>query len=161
MKNYPRLDSTDWKLLRALQEDGRLRFSALARQVGLTAPAVAERVRRLEDAGVIRGYHADVDPTRLGYPITAVIRLALPSGARCAGFLAALEEVAEVVEAHRVTGTESGVLRAVVGSSEHLEDLIDRLTALGNPTTGIATSSFRRVPAIAEPASAVFEGRNE
>ena len=148
METKIRVDLTDWKLLKALQENGRSRFSELALLVGLTPPAVAERVRRLEAAGVIRGYHADVDPALLGYPLTAIIRLSVPTGSGCSSLLGSLEGVPEVLEAYRVTGAESGVLRAVVASADHLENLLDRLTEIGKPTTGIATSSFKRVPAI-------------
>jgi len=149
-------DAIDWKLLTALQENGRVSFSQLALDVGLSAPAVAERVRRLQAAGVIRGYRAEVDLTRLGYTMTAIIRLAVPSGKSCTTLLASLEKIPEVMEAYRITGTESAMIRAAVSSSEHLEDLIDRLTVLGNPTTAIATSSFKRVPAIRGPGTLTF-----
>jgi len=150
-----RCDAIDWKLLTALQEKGRVSFSDLARQVGLTAPAVAERVRRLQAAGVIRGYRAELDITRLGYTMTAIIRLAVPSGRRCTTLLASLEKIPEVLEAYRITGTESAMILAAVSSSGHLEDLINRLTVLGNPTTAIATSSFKRVPVIRGPGGAM------
>ena len=143
-----RLDATDWKILISLQCDGRLSFSELSRQVGLTPPAVSERVRRLEAEGVIRGYRAEIDPARLGYVITAIIRISVPTGAQCTTLLASLAEYPEVMEAFRVTGTESAVVKAAVSSSEHLENLIDRITVLGKPTTSIATSSYTRVPAI-------------
>ena len=142
------LDATDWQILIALQRDGRVSFSELARQVGLTPPAVSERVRKMEADSVIRGYHADVDPERLGYEITAIIRISVPTGAQCTTLLESLSEYPEVLEAHRVTGTESAVVKAVVGSSDHLQHLIDRMTALGKPTTSIATSYFIRVPKI-------------
>src|SRR6266542_4039733 len=69
------LDHTGWRILCLLQNDGRLSFSEIGRQVGLTAPAVAERVRKLEDAGIITGYHAQVNPAKVGYPILAIIRI--------------------------------------------------------------------------------------
>ena len=142
------LDETDWLILLALQQDGRISFSELARQVGLTPPAVSERVRRLEADGIIHGFHADVDPARLGYGITAIIRIAVPTGAQCTTLLESLSDYPEVLEAYRVTGTESAVVKAIVGSSDHLQNLIDRLSVLGKPTTSIATSSFKRIPKI-------------
>lgn len=155
MKTKSGLDSTDWKLLMRLQEDARLSYSELARQVSLTPPAVSERVRRLEAAGVIRGYRADLDLARLGYPITAIIWLAVPSGHGCTTLLESLQAIPEVLEAYRTTGTDSAVIRAAVSSSEHLEDLINRLAPLGKPTTAVATSSFQRVPAIGPPVDSV------
>ena len=143
-----RLDPIDWRLLEALQRAGRLTFTELGRQVGLTAPAVAERIRNLEAAGVIDGYRADVNAQLLGYGITAIIRLAVPTGGQCPTLLSSLAKHPEVLEAFRVTGEDSAVIKAVVSSSDHLEDLIDRLTTLGKPTTSIATSAFKRVPAI-------------
>ena len=143
-----RLDPVDWSLLEALQRTGRLTYAQLGRQVGLTAPAVAERVRNLETEGVIEGYRADVNAGLLNYGITAIIRLAVPTGTQCTTLLSSLSKHREVLEAFRVTGEDSAVIKAVVSSSDHLQDLIDRLTALGKPTTSIATSAFKRVPAI-------------
>lgn len=145
------LDGTDWELLRALQKDARAAYSDLAKHVGLTPPAVSERVRRLEDAGIIRGYGADLDLQGLGYPMTAIVRLAVPSGRQCTTLLESLAEIPEVLEAFRVTGTDSAIIRAVVSSSEHLEDFINRLAPLGKPTTSIVTSSFKRNPSVSGP----------
>ena len=69
------LDETGWHILQALQENARLSFSELGQRVGLSSPAVAERVRRMEDAGIIKGYHAEIDTAKVGYPITAIIRI--------------------------------------------------------------------------------------
>ena len=153
LKNKVTLDAIDWKLLVVLQENARISYSDLARSVGLSAPAVSDRVRRLEVAGIIRGYRAELDTAKLGYPITAVIRLAVPSGKHCTTLLARLAEIPEVLEAWRITGAESAMILAAVSSSVHLEDLINRLALLGNSTTAIATSRFQRVPAIREPGS--------
>src|SRR6185295_10081083 len=133
-----RLDPIDWRLLEALQRAGRLTFTELGRQVGLTAPAVAERVRNLEAQGVIDGYRADVNLEMLGHGITVIIRLAVSAGTQCPTILSSLAKHAEVLEAFRVTGEDSAVIKAVVSSSDHLEDLINRLTAFGKPTTSIA-----------------------
>ena len=143
-----RFDATDLKLLVALQQDGRLSYSELARRVGLSPPAVSERVRGLEESGVIRSYRADVDPAALGFPITVLIRIAVNSGDKCRSLLLSLEAFPEVLEAFRVTGEDSAVVKAVVATTDHLEDFINRLGRLGKPTTSIATSSFERGPTI-------------
>ena len=134
------LDHTGWAILRLLQEDARLSFSELGRQVGLSAPAVAERVRKLEDAGVITGYHADIDPTKVGYPILAIIRIGSNNAlfSRCAE---AVKDMPEVLEGHRVTGNDSFYLKVVVRSITHLESLIDKLQPYGETTTTLVLSS--------------------
>src|SRR5262245_61500467 len=151
MKNKVRLDDKDWQLLELLQENARTSFIQLARRVSLSAPAATERVRRVEEAGVIRGYRADVDTEKLGFPITAIIRIEVPSGSGCATLLKSLEKVPEVLGAFRVTGTASAIVEAFAASPTHLEDLLNRLGPLGKTSTAIATSRFRRVPAISRP----------
>ncbi len=121
------LDSTDWGLLEALQGDGRLTFAELGRRVNLGPPAVAERVRRLEDAGIVRGYHAELNLAALGLPMQAMVRITTSNSAECTNYAARLEDVAEVLEARRATGTDSYILGVGVRSKEHLEDLLNRL----------------------------------
>jgi Lrp/AsnC family leucine-responsive transcriptional regulator len=118
--SLPSLDSTDWGLIEALQEDARLTFAELGRRVNLSPPAVAERVRRLEDAGVLRGYHADID-------LAALIRISTNNVAECATHGHRLVDVPEVLEAQRVTGSDSYIARVAVRSMEHLEDLLNRI----------------------------------
>jgi Lrp/AsnC family leucine-responsive transcriptional regulator len=134
------LDDTGWHILRLLQEDARLSFSEIGRQVGLSAPAVAERVHKLEDAGIITGYHAQVDPARVGYPILAIIRIGSTGASfnRCAE---AVKEKPEVLECHRITGSDSFYMKAMVRSIEHLEGLIDQLQPYGETTTTLVLSS--------------------
>jgi Lrp/AsnC family leucine-responsive transcriptional regulator len=122
------LDDVDWKLIEVLQEDGRISFAELGRRVSLSAPAVAERVRRLETAGIITGYRAEVDLNRLGLGMQAVIRV-MAAGPDCSALGRWLEAMPEVLEARRVTGSDSHVLRVAVRSVEHLEDLLNRLMA--------------------------------
>jgi len=136
------LDSIAWKILEALQQNARISFAELGRQVGLSTPAAAERVKRLEEAGIIAGYHALVDPERLGIPICVYMRLTIAGGEvpmnRAVGVV---RQLSEVVECHRVTGTDSFILRAGVVSVRHLEMLIDRLSTLGTTSTATVLSS--------------------
>lgn len=100
------LDEVGWQLLAALQEDARLSFTELGCRVGLSAPAAAERVRRLEDAGIIRGYRLELGLEPLGLPISALIRVSAPEE-KCPGLKAFVAGVPEVLECHHVTGSDS------------------------------------------------------
>ncbi len=135
------LDGTGWQILQALQQNARLSYSELGQRVGLSSPAVAERVRRMEDAGIISGYHAEINVAKIGFPITAVIRMSPSPGERCTRFTASIQEIPEILECHRVTGSDSLVMKVVASSVEHLEALIDRLSAHGQLTTSIVLSS--------------------
>jgi Lrp/AsnC family transcriptional regulator, leucine-responsive regulatory protein len=134
------LDQIGWKLLQELQLNGRLSYAELGRRVGLTTPAVVERVRRMEEAGIIRGFHADVDPIKLGMPITAFIRMSVV-GDVFNKIVATVKSCPEVVECHRGTGADSFIMKVHVRSVEHLESLIDRLTPLGTTSTSIVLST--------------------
>ncbi len=134
------LDDVDWAILRELQIDARIPFAELGRRVGLSSPAVTERVRRLEDAGVITGYHAQVDVTRLGRTISAIIRIGNP-GERNMDVANVVRSIPEVLECDRITGKESFVLRVAVSSVERLEDLLDTLEPYGQTTTSLILSS--------------------
>ncbi|HSJ92301.1 MAG TPA: Lrp/AsnC family transcriptional regulator [Ilumatobacter sp.] len=133
------LDDINRELVDLLQEDGRMSYRELGERVGLTPPAVTERIRKLEDLGVIRGYRAVVDYEVLGFPLLCIIRLNSPRGGQ--GVDALIAEIPEVIEANRVTGSESHVIRARVRDTEHLEDLLHRLWAHGDSVTNIVTSS--------------------
>ena len=134
------LDSVNRQLIAALQLDARLSLAELGRRVGLTAPAVAERLARLEEARVIRGYHADVDPRALGLELSVVLRIR-----PAARMIAKVAELAcatpEVTECHRVTGEDCFVMRLHVRDVLHLEELIDRFVLYGQTTTSIVQSS--------------------
>lgn len=108
--------------------------------MGLSAPTVADRVHKLEEEGVITGYHARVDPAKVGLPITAFIRTTCLRN-RCIHTHANCSEFPEVLEYHRVTGNNCGVFKVCVSSVQHLEDLIDRLSAYELPTTSIVLST--------------------
>jgi Lrp/AsnC family leucine-responsive transcriptional regulator len=134
------IDQTGLRLLAELQDDARLSLAELGRRVGLSSPAVAERLQRLESSGVIRGYHADVDPVALGYPLTAVIRIR-PAPRQLSKLAELARDAPEVVECHRITGEDCYLLRAHVRSVTHLEELIDQFTPFGQTTTSIVQSS--------------------
>lgn len=134
------LDDAGWQILTALQNNGRLSFAELGRRVNLSLPAVAERVRKMEEAGVITGYHAAVSMDRLGLSISAFIRVST-SQEGCARVMALAAERPEIRECHRVTGTDSYVMKVAVSSIAHLEALIDRLMPLGPFSTSIVLSS--------------------
>jgi Lrp/AsnC family leucine-responsive transcriptional regulator len=135
------LDPAGWQLLQALQQDARLSYTELGHRVGLSAPAVAERVRRMEDAGIISGYHAEINRAKIGFPITASIRMSTFSGDRCTRFAAFAQDIPEVLECYRVTGSDSLIMKIMASSVEHLEALIDRLSAYGQLTTSMVLSA--------------------
>ena len=143
-KNTPaaRLDELDWRILAELQADARLSYSELGRRIALSTPATAERVRRLEDWGVIRGYSAIVDPERVGLAVGAFIRIRLAGPETLAQKLtSALAGMPEVLECHRCTGDESVILKVRVASVGQLESLIDKLTRFGATSTSLILSS--------------------
>jgi len=135
------MDRVDQRILDELQADARLSFNELSRRVRLSAPAVAERVRRLETTGVITGYHARVDPGRVGRPVKAVVVM------DCYGPSCVLRdpEVAtwpEIREFYRVTGQGCSVLVVAVPSIQHFEELIDRLARYGRPSSSMVLSDM-------------------
>ncbi|WP_236238952.1 Lrp/AsnC family transcriptional regulator [Streptomyces sp. CC228A] len=133
-------DATDWRILAALQEQGRASFTELARSVSMSASAVTERVRRLEEAGVIAGYTAVVEPARLGLPIMAFIRLRYPH-ANYKPFHDLLDVTPEILEAHHVTGDDCFVLKVATRSMSHLEEVAGKVSSLGSVTTSVVYSS--------------------
>jgi Lrp/AsnC family leucine-responsive transcriptional regulator len=123
-----------------LQNDARLSMAELGRRVGLSPPAVAERVQRLESDGVIGAYQADVDPRALGLALTVIIRIR-PAPGQLVNVADLARETAEVVECHRVTGDDCYFMKAHVRDVTHLEEVIDRFVVLGQTTTSIVQSS--------------------
>ncbi|MBS4100913.1 Lrp/AsnC family transcriptional regulator [Tsukamurella paurometabola] len=142
MTSNPRipLDGTDRAILALLLEDGRTTTADLARGVGLSPSATADRVRRLTDAGVIGGYTAVVEPAALGHDVTAYIRLRFGPG-RTAAFHEYLAGVPQVLEAHHVTGEDCYLIKVVAGSMDHLEQLASGLATYGHITTNVVFSS--------------------
>ena len=135
------LDTTGWQLLHALQQNARLSYSELGQLVGLSSPAVAERVRKMEDAGIISGYHAEIDRAKVGFPITAIIRMSASAGGSCTRLTVFALEIPEVLECNRVTGSDALIMKVMASSVEHLEAIIDRLSAHGQLTTSIVLSA--------------------
>jgi Lrp/AsnC family transcriptional regulator, leucine-responsive regulatory protein len=134
------LDAVNRAILEELQRDARLSMAELGRRINLSAPAVAERVQRLERDGVIRGYHADVDPKKTGYAVSAVVRVA-PATRQLDRIREIARETPEVVECHRITGEDCFFLKLQLRTIDDLEALLDRFTPYGRTTTSIIHSS--------------------
>jgi Lrp/AsnC family leucine-responsive transcriptional regulator len=145
------VDSTDWRILGELQKDGRASYADLARAVAMSPSAVAERVRRLEETGVIAGYRATVDPGRVGLDVMAFVRLRYPTG-NYRPFHALLDSTPEIMEAHHVTGEDCFVLKVVARSMRHLEEVTGRIAGLGPVTTSVVYSSPLPGRAVSLPA---------
>ncbi len=135
----PQLDHVNVQLLRELQLDPRLPMSALARRVRMSAPAVTERVRRLEEGGVIAGYRMDVAPKALGLPVTAYIRIR-PAPGQLAKIADLAQRTPEVVECCRITGEDCFLIKIHVPEVDHLDATLDRFLAFGQTTTSIVQS---------------------
>ncbi len=142
------MDKYDRLLVAALVENGRASFAELARRVNLSPPAVADRVAKLEASGVITGYHACVDPARVGLPIQCMIELRL-AHQDFKRTLETLERIPQVSLCHRVTGEACVLIHAAVGSMPELQDLIDELSQYGASKTSLILSTpfARRLPA--------------
>lgn len=133
------LDGTDWVILEELQRDGRVPLTELGRRINLSASAVTERVKRLESAGVITGYRAEVDVERVGFAVLAVVRLKYP-GNRHEPLHRLLDERAEILECLRTTGDDCYLLKVAATSMGHLERLVNELAEFGSTTTNLVYS---------------------
>ena len=134
------LDATNLRILEELQADARLTMAELGRRVSLSPPAVAERVQRLERAGVITGYHAALDPKAVGYPIAAVVRVR-PASRQLHKIPEVARELPEVVECYRITGEDCFFVKLHLRSMEDLEGILDRFVLFGQTTTSIIHSA--------------------
>jgi Lrp/AsnC family leucine-responsive transcriptional regulator len=134
------IDPINRRLLTELQDHARLSLAELGRRVGLSAPAVAERLQRLEETGVIGGYRAEVDPRALGYTLSALIRIR-PAAQQLQKVADLALRTPEVVECHRITGEDCFLLKLHLRDIQHLEQLVDRFTPLGQTTTSLIQSS--------------------
>jgi Lrp/AsnC family leucine-responsive transcriptional regulator len=158
--NAGELDDVDWAVVHQLQQEARVSLSELGRRVGLSASATTERVRQLEASGVITGYHAVVDLTRVGYPVLAVVRLKYP-GNRHQPLHRLLADRREILECLRTTGDDCYTLKVAATSMAHLETLIDELAALGSTSTSVVyrqTLPFRGPDRPAAPVPAARPG---
>ena len=134
------LDATDWRILEELQADGRLSYNQLGRRVSLSPPAVAERVRRLEDLGVITGYQARVDPARAGLPLTAFVQMRCRLD-RCLLKTSQASDYPEIVEIHKLTGDYCSMLKVRAASMDHFEGLLERVGQHGEMRTSMVLST--------------------
>lgn len=134
------LDAVNLRLLSQLQDNPRLSMSELARRVGMSAPAVTERVQRLEAAGVIAGYRIDIDPAALGMPVTALVRIR-PGPGQLPRIAQLAQETAQVVECHRITGEDCFLLKIHGSSIGDLEGILDRFLLYGQTTSSIVVST--------------------
>jgi Lrp/AsnC family leucine-responsive transcriptional regulator len=133
------LDDINRDLIDLLQYDARLSYRELGERIGLSPPAIADRVRKLEESGVITGYRAVVDYEALGFPLLCIIRIGAPGSDRDLDTV--LADTPEVIEANRVTGSESHVIRARLRSTQHLEEMLREIWEHGSSETNIVTSS--------------------
>jgi Lrp/AsnC family transcriptional regulator, leucine-responsive regulatory protein len=134
------VDAVNRRILEELQRDPRLTMSELGRRIGMSSPAVTERVRRLEEAGVICGYRLEVNPAALGLPIAVYIRIR-PNPGQLPKVAELAQQIPEVVECHRVTGEDCFVLKAYIPAIGQLDRLLDTFLLYGSTTTSIIQSS--------------------
>jgi Lrp/AsnC family leucine-responsive transcriptional regulator len=134
------LDGTDRRILSELSADGRVSLAELGRRVSLSPPAVAERVGRLERAGVITGYHAAIDPRALGYQLTAIVRVK-PAARQLPRIPELAAEIPEISECLRITGEDCFFLKVHLRSIDELSPLLDRFLRYGSTTTSIVNDA--------------------
>lgn len=144
MESKLELDIKDWQLIEALQQDARLGYAELGRKVHLSAPAVAERVKRLEEGGVIRGYRAVIEPKALGFGLDAMVRVRCDGGV-CARVGEMVADIPEVITCRRLAGEDSASLRVVAMSVSHLENILDRLLKI-HPSISTTTLVVLQTP---------------
>ena len=134
-----KMDTLNWKILKCLQANARQSNAEIGRQVGITSPAVAERIRKMEDAGVINGYHANLSSLEMGYQLKAIITLRAFMG-KLKPFLEKVKTFNEVVNCYRITGNVNIVMEVVLKNQLHLESFIDQLIIYGETKTQIVLS---------------------
>lgn len=136
-----KLDEINWKILKCLQQNARQSNTEISKKVGVTSPAVAERIRKMEDGGVIEGYFAKISHTETNHQLKAIITLRAFMG-RLKPFLETVKTFDEVVNCYRITGNENIIMEVVLKNQQHLEQLIDRLITYGETRTHIVLSSI-------------------
>ncbi|OAB75803.1 Lrp/AsnC family transcriptional regulator [Cochleicola gelatinilyticus] len=133
------IDSLNWKILKCLQDNARQSNAAIGRKVGITSPAVSERIKKMEDAGIIKEYKTMVSPLDLGYQLKAIITLRAFMG-KLKPFLEKVKTYDEVLNCYRITGNENIVMEVVLKNQTHLEQFIDQLIVYGETKTQIVLS---------------------
>ena len=145
------LDHIDAQILTILQEDGRAKRNAIADAVGLSLPSVSERMRKLEERGIITGYHARVNPELLGYDVTAFIRVDISGSEHYRAMIEHVNSVGEIQEVHSITGEGSHLLKIRLRNTRELERLlagVQRLPGVGGTRTSIVLSSIKETASL-------------
>lgn len=135
------MDITDYKIIEILQKDGRISMKDLGKIVGLTSPAVSERVKRLEESGIIQGYKAIVNPDKLGRVIKSFINISLPSE-NYSSFIEYAKDDNRIVECHHITGEDCLLLKVIVKDMYELEKVIDKIKQVGRTKTSVILSTI-------------------
>jgi len=135
-----RIDRVDARILKLLEADGRMSVADLARDLGMSSPSVSERMRRLEEAGVIKKYTLEIDPAALGYSLQVYIRVR-PVAGQLQKVVSLLAEIPEIVECHRITGDDCFIAKACLRSVDRLEGLIDQIIPYAQTNTSIIQST--------------------
>ena len=133
------IDALNWKILQCLQTNARQSNAEIGRAVGISSPAVSERIKKMEDAGIIKGYHTEVSSLEVGYQLTAFITLRAFMG-KLKPFLSKVKTYDEVLNCYRITGNENFVMHVVLKDQKHLESFIDQLIKYGETKTQIVLS---------------------
>ena len=134
------LDATDRQIISELAQDGRISFAELGRRVSMSSPAVTDRVRRLEQAGVITGYRAEIDPRALGYSLTAIVRVK-PAVRQLSKIADLASDIPQIEECLRITGEDCFYMKLHLGSIEELPTVLDRFLLYGETTTSIVNAA--------------------
>lgn len=155
------LDETGWHLLQELQENARLSYTELGQRVGLSSPSVIERVHKMEEAGIISGYHAAVNLTTLGLPVLAIMRLRSFVGQNCRQVISKVNEIPQVLECYKVTGADCVVIKVAAASIDHLERIVEQISLYGPASTSIVYSRPMERRTITRELLDRAEGREE
>lgn len=133
-------DDINWSILMLLQQNARFTNAEIGRRVGLSSPAVAERIKKMEDLGIIKGYRADIAHTTTGHRLRAIVTLKVFSG-RLKPFLDVVKNYTEVINCYRITGVENIIMEVILYDQQHLEEFIDRVIQYGETKTHIVLSN--------------------
>ena len=136
-----KLDPINWKILESLQQNARQSNTEIARKVGISSPAVAERIHKMEDLGIIEGYHAQISYSETDHLLKAIITLRAFMG-MLKPFIEKVKEFKEVLNCYRITGNENIVMEVVLNDQKHLEQFIDQLITYGETSTHIILSNI-------------------